>query len=100
MGKPVEEIGNAWIDAVDHPIAPVRVASGACQEVVITDDELRKPDGGLKLLPVPISTPGFDAAPYFTATLCVTKDPESGIQNMGTYRAGLKATSIGSSIAS
>jgi 4-hydroxy-3-polyprenylbenzoate decarboxylase len=41
---------------------------------------------------VPISTPGFDAAPYFTATLCVTKDPENGIQNMGTYRAGLKAT--------
>ena len=63
-----------------------------CQEVVIKGDELRKPDGGLKALPVPISTPGFDAAPYFTATLCVTKDPESGIQNMGTYRAGLKAT--------
>jgi hypothetical protein len=26
------------------------------------------------------------------ATLAVTRDPESGIQNMGTYRAGLKAT--------
>ncbi len=25
MGKPVEEIGNAWIDAIAHPIAPVRV---------------------------------------------------------------------------
>jgi len=41
---------------------------------------------------VPISTPGFDAAPYFTATLVVTKDPDTGIQNMGTYRAALKAT--------
>src|SRR5882724_3092632 len=92
MGKPVEEIGSAWIDAVAHPIPPVRVNSAPCQEVVIKGDELKKPDGGLKLLPVPISTPGFDAAPYFTATLCVTKDPESGIQNMGTYRAGLKAT--------
>ena len=93
MGKPVEEIGQAWLDAVAHPIPPVRVNMPApCQEVVIKGDELRKPDGGLKLLPVPISTPGFDAAPYFTATLCVTKDPESGIQNMGTYRAGLKAT--------
>ncbi len=38
-----------------------------CQEVVIKGDDLKKPDGGLKLLPVPISTPGFDAAPYFTA---------------------------------
>jgi UbiD family decarboxylase len=41
---------------------------------------------------VPISTPGFDAAPYLTATLCVTRDPESGIHNMGTYRAALKAS--------
>src|SRR5205814_7891394 len=49
-------------------------------------------DGGLKLLPVPVSTPGFDAAPYLTATFCVTKDPDSGIQNGGTYRAALKAT--------
>ncbi|MBM3527339.1 MAG: UbiD family decarboxylase [Alphaproteobacteria bacterium] len=92
MGRTVEDIGKAWLDAIAHPIAPVRVQSGACQEVVITGDDLRKPDGGLKALPVPISTPGFDAAPYFTATLCVTRDPESGIQNMGTYRAGLKAT--------
>src|SRR5437763_6578025 len=48
--------------------------------------------GGLLRLPVPVSTPGFDAAPYLTATLCVTRDPETGIQNMGTYRAALKAT--------
>jgi 4-hydroxy-3-polyprenylbenzoate decarboxylase len=92
MGRPLAEIGDAWLDAVAHPIAPVRVQSAACQEVVIRGDDLRQPDGGLKTLPVPISTPGFDAAPYLTATLCVTKDPESGVQNMGTYRGGLKAT--------
>ncbi len=92
MGKPVEAIGDAWLAAIAHPIAPVRVASAPCQEAVIKGDDLRKPDGGLKALPVPISTPGFDAAPYLTATLCVTRDPKSGVQNMGTYRAGLKAT--------
>ena len=92
MGKPLNEIGPAWINAINHPIAPVRVNSAPCQEVVIKGEELKKPDGGLKLLPVPISTPGFDAAPYLTATLCVTKDPETGIQNMGTYRGALKAT--------
>src|SRR6202040_2454520 len=27
-----------------------------------------------------------------TATLCITADPETGVRNMGTYRAGLKAT--------
>jgi 4-hydroxy-3-polyprenylbenzoate decarboxylase len=92
MGKPLGAIGEAWLDAIANPIAPVRAPSAACQEVAIIGDDLRKPEGGLKTLPVPISTPGFDAAPYLTATLCITKDPESGIQNMGTYRAALKAT--------
>jgi UbiD family decarboxylase len=90
MGRKVEEIGDAWMQAINHPIAPVRVASAPCQEVVITGDGLKAP-GGLAALPVPVSTPGFDSAPYLTATLCVTRDPETGVQNMGTYRAGLKA---------
>jgi 4-hydroxy-3-polyprenylbenzoate decarboxylase len=92
MGRPVDEIGDAWMRAINHPIAPVTVKSAPCQEVVVTGDALRKSGQGLAALPVPISTPGFDAAPYLTATLCVTRDPESGIQNMGTYRAALKAT--------
>ncbi|MGO8922872.1 MAG: UbiD family decarboxylase [Xanthobacteraceae bacterium] len=92
MGRPVDAIGDAWLRAIANPIAPTRVTTAACQEVVITGDALRQPDGGLKLLPVPISTPGFDAAPYLTATLCITRDPETGIRNMGTYRAQLKAT--------
>jgi UbiD family decarboxylase len=90
MGRKVEEIGDAWMQAINHPIAPVRVSSAPCQEVVITGDDLKAP-GGLAALPVPVSTPGFDSAPYLTATLCVTRDPETGVQNMGTYRAGLKA---------
>src|SRR5579863_2495065 len=90
MGRKVEEIGDAWMQAINHPIAPVRVSSGPCQDVVITGDDLKAP-GGLAALPVPVSTPGFDSAPYLTATLCVTRDPETGVQNMGTYRAGLKA---------
>ena len=92
MGRPVEEISAAWKHAIANPIPPVRVSSPACQEVVIQGDELRRPGGGLASLPVPISTPGFDAAPYLTATLCITKDPETGVRNMGTYRAALKKT--------
>ncbi len=92
MRREVEDIGDAWIKAIANPIAPVRTDSPRCQEVVIKGDDLRKPNGGLKLLPVPVSTPGFDSAPYLTATFCVTKDPDSGIQNGGTYRAALKAT--------
>ncbi|MDE2167495.1 MAG: UbiD family decarboxylase [Alphaproteobacteria bacterium] len=92
MGRKVEEIGDVWLKAIERPIPPVRVNDAACQEVVITGDALKQKGGGVAALPVPISTPGFDAAPYLTATLCVTRDPETGVQNMGTYRAALKAT--------
>jgi len=92
MGRAVEEIEAAWVRAIAHPIAPLLVGAPPCQAVVIKGEELRGAGKGLARLPVPISTPGFDAAPYLTATLCVTRDPDTGIQNMGTYRAALKAT--------
>src|SRR5215467_10640488 len=92
MGRPVAEIEAAWVHAIANPIAPVAVSAPPCQAVVIKGDELRGAGRGLARLPVPISTPGFDAAPYLTATLCVTRDPDTGIQNMGTYRGALKAT--------
>jgi UbiD family decarboxylase len=92
MGRPVEEIEAAWVRAIANPIPPVLVAPAPCQAVVIKDEKLRGAGNGLASLPVPISTPGFDAAPYLTATLCVTRDPDTGIQNMGTYRGALKAT--------
>jgi 4-hydroxy-3-polyprenylbenzoate decarboxylase len=91
LGVTEDEIGDVWVRAMENPIDPVMVDEAPCQEVVITGDALKAEGGGLGSLPVPISTPGFDSAPYFTATLCVTRDPENGIRNMGTYRAALKA---------
>ncbi len=41
-------------------------------------------------MPVPISTPGFDNAPYLSAGHYITRDPETGIQNVGTYRGQIK----------
>ncbi len=92
MGRAVEEIEAAWVRAIANPIPPLLVGAAPCQAVVIKGEELGGAGKGLARLPVPISTPGFDAAPYLTATLCVTRDPDTGIQNMGTYRAALKAT--------
>ena len=91
MGQPVAEIGRAWMQAIANPVAPVRVQAPPCQETVLAGDALAA-SGGLLRLPVPVSTPGFDSAPYLTATLCITRDPDSGVQNMGTYRAALKAS--------
>src|SRR5829696_579197 len=51
MGKPVEQIESAWTNAINNPIAPVRVASPPCQEVVITGNDLRGPGKGLAALP-------------------------------------------------
>jgi 4-hydroxy-3-polyprenylbenzoate decarboxylase len=93
MGVPVEKIQAKWEHAIAHPVAP-RVAPRAqalCQEVVIEGAALRGEGNGLDRLPIPISTPGFDSAPTLTATNVVTRDPETGVQNMGTYRAALKA---------
>jgi 4-hydroxy-3-polyprenylbenzoate decarboxylase len=92
MARPVAEISDAWVEAIANPVAPVSINGGACQEVVITGGDLTRPGGGLARLPVPVSTPGFDAAPTLTSTLAITVDPESGIRNMSTNRAALKAT--------
>jgi 4-hydroxy-3-polyprenylbenzoate decarboxylase len=57
----------------------------------VEGDDLLGEGNGLDALPIPVSTPGFDGAPTLTATNCITKHPDTGVQNMGTYRAGLKA---------
>lgn len=87
----LEDIGPAWERAIAHPIPPVLVSSPPCQEIVLEGDALQGAGQGLESLPVPISTPGFDAAPFFTAACVVTRDPDTGVQNMGTYRGHLKS---------
>src|SRR5262245_13019414 len=41
MGRRVEDIGDAWMQAIHRPVAPVVVAAPPCQEVVVTGDALR-----------------------------------------------------------
>jgi UbiD family decarboxylase len=91
MGCPVEDIAARWSHAIAHPIAPVTVTDAPCHEVIHTGDALKGEGNGLDALPIPISTPGFDSAPTLTATNVITRDPDTGVQNQGTYRAGLKA---------
>ena len=91
MGVPVEQIQSKWEHAIANPIAPRLVERGACHDVVIEGAALQGEGHGLDMLPIPISTPGFDSAPTLTATNVITRDPVTGVQNMGTYRAALKA---------
>ncbi|MBI2225379.1 MAG: UbiD family decarboxylase, partial [Betaproteobacteria bacterium] len=91
MGVPVDQIQAKWDRAIANPVPPRVVSEGVCQEVVITGAALQGEGHGLDILPIPISTPGFDSAPTLTATNVITRDPETLVQNMGTYRAALKA---------
>ncbi len=92
MGSSVEEIQARWDRAIANPIAPQMVDKAECQEVVHEGADLQGEGKGLDMLPIPISTPGFDSAPTLTATNVITVDPETGVQNMGTYRCALKAS--------
>ena len=85
-----EEILDKWNTARKNPIEPKMVSSGVCQEEVHLGQGLLE-HGGLAEFPVPVSTPGFDNAPYFTAPFWVSKDPDTGINNVGAYRAMIKS---------
>jgi 4-hydroxy-3-polyprenylbenzoate decarboxylase len=91
FGRPLGEIGAAWVAALAAPIAPRLVAEAPCQDICVIGDDLDAPGSGLDGLPVPISTPGFDNAPYLSAGHFITRDPDSGRQNVGNYRGQIKA---------
>ena len=90
MGCAPGEIRQRWQQAQAKPLAPVIVDSGAVQEEVHIGDSLLA-HGGITEFPMPISTPGFDNAPYTTASNWVTRDPETGWLNVGNYRGQMKA---------
>ncbi len=64
--------------------APRTVKSAPCQDVVHTAESAGDKKL-LDLLPIQTCWPG-DGGPFITLPLVVTKDPETGIQNLGMYR--------------
>jgi len=91
-----DRIAAKWAAAQTHPIAPRVIDFPApCHELVYEGRALEQA-GGAGMLPVPISTPGFDSGPFLSSGHWVTKDPESGEYNFGTYRGQIKSpTRIG-----
>lgn len=81
MGTPPDGICQKWVDAFQNPIKPVEVQRGPVKEVIKTGGRVNVLE-----IPVPVSTPGKDSAPFFSAASVITKDPDSGIQNCGCYR--------------
>lgn len=91
LGCAVDMIGAVWEEAMARQIAPILVGTGRAQDIVRTGAELLHEGGGFDEFPVPISTPGFDNAPYTTCSHWITKDPETGVQNIGNYRGHIKS---------
>lgn len=92
MGCEIEEIGETWIKAMNNPISPniVDTKDAPCHDLVFEGDDLL--DGnGLDAIPVPISTPGWDNAPYMSSSHFITQSPIDGSYNNGNYRAQIKA---------
>ncbi len=90
MGMPLEstlmEIMRVWVEKNDTKVPPKMVDSNAapCKENIMRGDDV-----DLFKFPVPKFYP-LDGGRYFgTAGFVITKDPESGWVNIGTYRLQL-----------
>jgi UbiD family decarboxylase len=83
----VEGINRKWDYALGNPIAPrmVSAKNAPCKENI-----LHGKDVDITKLPVPTWTVGEDPAPFFTSPYLITKDPETGVRNVGTYRMQIK----------
>jgi len=81
LGVTPEAVLERWALALAKPQGSVQVKTGPVHEVVQIDST-----ADLLTIPAPIWTPGRDTRPYLSAANVITKDPETGVQNMGSYR--------------
>ena len=85
-GETFDKIVQAFL----HPIEPRSVAQGPVQEVVFMGDSLLQ-NGGMDEFPVAIRHPGLDSGPIQSISNWVTKDPDTGVRNVGRYRSQVYA---------
>ncbi len=85
QAKSLDEIPAIWTRAQRQPIAPEVVRSAPVHENVHLGEAANLLD-----LPVPTWTVGEDPGPYLTAPFVTTRDPVTGVQNIGTYRCQIK----------
>jgi UbiD family decarboxylase len=80
LGVGPEQLAAEWNRRTKNLLAPVLVENGVCQQNVLAGDQV-----DLTELPVPIWN-ALDGGPYLTLGCHVSKDPDSGIRNVGIYR--------------
>ncbi len=90
LGVDPEDIGAKWASTHGNPIQPAEIPrdSAPVKEFVFEGNNFNE---GIDRYPHLISTPGFDPAPFITAGVWITRDPENGAYNLGIYRGMIKA---------
>lgn len=88
LGVDLQAVGARWDEALAHPIEPVLTDDGPVHEVV---EHRRAGALDFDSMPIPISTPGFDNAPYLTSAHVISKSPSTRERNVGHYRAQVKS---------
>ena len=86
LGTEERDLLPALLDRLDNPIPPVEVSRGAApvQEVVLEGG-----DADLTALPVHLQH-ALDGAPYISAGLDFSRDPDTGLVNIGMRRLMLR----------
>ena len=79
-----EAVNDRWAEAYQHPHPPRLVSTGPVKEEIHRGSSLMDHQG-LYEFPVPVTTNGWESLPRLTAVCWITKDPDTGIRNVGTY---------------
>lgn len=84
-----KEIGDKWTQAQLNPLPPKLVEEGPVHEEVHIGKELT--DLGLVEFPMPLSSPGYSGLVRTTDSHFFSKDPETGVRNIGCYSGQVQA---------
>lgn len=77
-------IHKRWMEAYSHPYPPRLVSTGPVKEEIHCGNTLLE-HKGLYEFPIPMATNGWESLPRITAPCWVTRDPDTGASNVGTY---------------
>ncbi len=83
-----EDIHKRWLEAYRRPLEPKLVDSGPVKEVIHWGENLLE-HGGLNEFAIPMATNGWEGLPRLTAISWHTRDPDTGVTNIGTYNGYL-----------
>jgi len=80
LGCEPRDTQHVWNERAEHPLAPIEVGEGHCQDHVYLGDDV-----DLTMLPAPIWN-RLDGGPYITLSCHITRDAKTGHRNVGVYR--------------